>query len=127
MAEKSDDSTPSPSSPTSSPLSLLIGDRTPGSPARSLKPRYLKTCTSKSIDLGIDLHPLNMLKKLSSFGSDSLGEISTQNSQGDEKKLAQLYEAKIKRLQQKVIPLPTLLSSVFMLAAGDRPRQTVQR
>ena len=102
MAEKSSDSTPSPSSPTS-PLSLLIGDQAPGSPARSLKPRYLKACTSKSIDLGIDLHPLNRLKKLSSFGSDSLGEISTQTSQGEEKKLAQLYEAKLKRLQQKVL------------------------
>ncbi|KAI6652528.1 hypothetical protein LOD99_4313 [Oopsacas minuta] len=91
MAEKQLD-------PPTSPISPLLNI------LEDLKPRYLKACSSKSIDSGNDLHALTRLKMVSSFGSDSLGDIS----QGDEKKIAQAYETKLKRLQQKVTDLTRL-------------------
>ena len=112
MAEKQIDT---PSSPTSPQYSFL-GGQAPLSPTRSLKPRYLKMTSSKSIDL--DLNPIHRLRNLSSFCSDSLVD-GSQTSQGEDK-IAQIYENKLKRLQQKVSIDNTSVYEFIQVYTGDR-------
>ena len=113
----------SPSDPTS-PQSSLVGVQSPLSPARSLRPRYLQMTSSKSIDL--DLNPINRLRKLSSFGSDSF-VYGSHTSQGEEKKISQIYETKLKRLQQKVSFVVTSVYVLIQVHTGYRSDQIVQR